>query len=57
MFILCKSYEPEQCMLQVTAPLQIEIFHCVKSVCIRSYSSPHFLAFGLNTEVSNAGKK
>ena len=24
--------------------------HCVKSVCIRSYSSPHFPAFGLNTE-------
>ena len=25
-------------------------FHCVKSVRIRSYSSPHFPAFGLNTE-------
>ena len=24
--------------------------HCVKSVRIRSYSGPHFLAFGLNTE-------
>ena len=24
--------------------------HCVKSVCIRSYSGPHFPAFGLNTE-------
>ena len=23
--------------------------HCVKSVCIRSYSGPHFPAFGLNT--------
>ena len=25
-------------------------FHWVKSVHIRSYSGPHFLAFGLNTE-------
>ena len=24
--------------------------HCVKSVRIRSYSGPHFPAFGLNTE-------
>ena len=24
--------------------------HCVKSVCIRSYSSPHFPAFELKTE-------
>ena len=24
--------------------------HCVKSVPIRSYSGPHFPAFGLNTE-------
>ena len=24
--------------------------HCVESVCIRSYSSPHFPALGLNTE-------
>ena len=24
--------------------------HCVKSVCIRSYSRPYFPAFGLNTE-------
>ena len=24
--------------------------HCVKSVSIRSYSGPHFSAFGLNTE-------
>ena len=24
--------------------------HCVKSVCIRSYSGPYFPAFGLNTE-------
>ena len=26
--------------------------HCVKSVRIRSYSGPHFPAFGLNTEKS-----
>ena len=25
-------------------------FHCVKIVRIRSYSGPHFLTFGLNTE-------
>ena len=24
--------------------------HCVKSVCIRGYSSPHFPAFELKTE-------
>ena len=24
--------------------------HCVKSVCIRSYSGPHFPAFELKTE-------
>ena len=24
--------------------------HCVKSICIRSYSGPHLPAFGLNTE-------
>ena len=24
--------------------------HCVKSVCIQSYSRPYFPAFGLNTE-------
>ena len=26
--------------------------HCVKSVRIRSYSGPHFPAFGLNTQYS-----
>ena len=26
------------------------ICHCVKSVCIRSYSGPHFPAFGLSTD-------
>ena len=25
-------------------------YHCVKSVCIRSYSGPYFTAVGLNTE-------
>ena len=24
--------------------------HCVKSVCVPSYSSPYFPSFGLNTE-------
>ena len=39
-------------------------YHCVKSVRIRNYSGPYFLAFGLNTEdtphlsvfIPNAGK-
>ena len=26
------------------------VYHCVKSVHIQSYSSPYFLAFGLNTK-------
>ena len=25
--------------------------HCVKSVCIRSFSGPYFPAFGLNTDI------
>ena len=28
-----------------------KVAHCVKSVRIRSFSGPHFPAFGLNTEV------
>ena len=28
----------------------LSYFHCVKSVCVRSYSGPHFPAFRLNTE-------
>ena len=28
----------------------LQIKHCVKSVRIKSYSGPHFLAFGLNTK-------
>ena len=30
--------------------LLLECDHCVESVCIRSYSGPYFLTFGLNTE-------
>ena len=30
------------------------ILHCVKSVLIRSYSSPYFPAFGLNTDQNNS---
>ena len=33
-----------------TFTLKMYSCHCVKSVCIRSYSGPHFPAFGLNTE-------
>ena len=29
---------------------QTNEWHCVKSVRIRSYSGPYFLAFGLNTD-------
>ena len=29
-------------------------FHCVKSVRVRSFSGPYFLAFGLNTEIYSA---
>ena len=29
--------------------------HCVKSVYIRSFSGPHFNAFGLNAERYNLG--
>ena len=28
----------------------LSMYHCAKSVRIRSYSGPHFPAFGLNTE-------
>ena len=30
--------------------ISIIMIHCVKNVRIRSYSGPHFFAFGLNTE-------
>ena len=36
-----KDYEPSH---------HLDSKHCVKSVRIRSYSGPHFPAFGLNTE-------
>ena len=29
---------------------QVQGLHCVKSAHIRSFSGPHFPAFGLNTE-------
>ena len=29
-----------------------DVFHCVKSVCIRSFSGPYFPAFELNMERS-----
>ena len=29
----------------------VRFIHCVKSIRIRSFSAPYFLAFGLNTEV------
>ena len=31
--------------------LNNSMLHCVKSVCIRRFSVPHFLAFVLNTEI------
>ena len=34
----------------LNTPLSIQNIHCVKGVRIRSFSSPHFPAFGLNTE-------
>ena len=33
-----------------TSYTKLTKLHCVKSVPVRSYSSPHFPAFGLNTE-------
>ena len=41
--------------------INLYIYHYVKRVCIRSYSGPHFPAFGLNTPYlpvfsPNAGK-
>ena len=34
--------------------LHSQYCHCVKSVRIRSYSGPYFLAFGLNTDQNNS---
>ena len=28
---------------------ELNVMHCIESVCIRSYSGPHFPTFGLNT--------
>ena len=30
--------------------MYLAVYHCVRSVCIRSYSGPYFHAFGLNME-------
>ena len=35
---------------QFSNSLKIFAVHCVKSVCIRSFSGPYFPTFGLNTE-------
>ena len=35
----------------LTVEKKTVVFHCVKSVYIRSYSGPYFPAFGLNTEI------
>ena len=37
-------------MLTTASMLHWGVSHCVKNVRIRSYSGPHFPAFGLNTE-------
>ena len=31
-----------------------DMTHCIKGVRIRSYSGPHFSAFGLNTDQNNS---
>ena len=37
-------------IINLESKLKDRFKHCVNSVHIRSYSGPHFLAFGLNTE-------
>ena len=37
-------------MKQSERKLYTTKYHCVKSVCIQSYSGPYFLVFGLTTE-------
>ena len=37
-------------VINLESKLKDRFKHCVNSVRIRSYSGPHFLAFGLNTE-------
>ena len=52
----------EECLLNGFCKIQIGICreccifhsHCVKSVRMRSYSGPHFPAFGLNTHQNNS---
>ena len=31
-----------------------DVYHCLKNVCIQSYSDPQFPAFGLNTDQNNS---
>ena len=37
--------------LSLTRHAVVTKFHCVKGVRIRSFSGPHFPAFGLNTDI------
>ena len=51
-------YSFENCVCSSSFPLSFKFLassqqHCVKSVHIRSYSGPHFHAFGLNTKRSS----
>ena len=41
-------------LTQQISRLHFEATHCVKSVRIRSYSGPHFPAFGLNMDQNNS---
>ena len=43
-------YNKIKTLLSLLFYIKVKKVHCVKSVRIRSYSGPHFLAFGLNTE-------
>ena len=36
--------------------IRLKQYHCVKIVCIRSFSGPYFLAFGLNKDRYGCGK-
>ena len=38
------------CLANFSSKWILKSKHCAKSVCIRSYSGPHFPAFGLKTE-------
>ena len=47
-FLIWEDNAPLEALLEL-----LDIYsptHCVKSVCIRSYSGPYFPEFGLNTE-------